>query len=60
MIIYKNSTEVLICRRGSERELLDEYFIKGDRDLDDFDRTEHSKDDIIEISFNVKIDSKYR
>lgn len=40
IVVYSNGSEVLVCNSGkSEKVLLRDYFTKGGRSLDDYDRT---------------------
>lgn len=40
MITYSNGSEVLVCDKKDEKKLLKEYFGKGGRDTDEYDREE--------------------
>jgi len=39
-IVYSSSDETLICTPKSEKELLQDYFTDGGRDIDFYDREE--------------------
>ena len=39
-VIYRGHDEVIVCKPDNERGILEEYFQKGGRNLEDYDRTE--------------------
>jgi len=49
LVIYQSQDEVLICEKRKEKELLEDYFAEGNRDLDEYDRAE-SKDGIVPVT----------
>lgn len=42
-VIYSTEEEMLISALEQEHQLIDEYFTKGGRTLDDYDRNESSE-----------------
>ena len=42
MVVYRSHNEVLVCKKEDEKHLIEEYFTKAMRDLEDYDRTETS------------------
>jgi hypothetical protein len=40
LVVYSNDEEILITEKEIENELVREWFVKGLRDLEDYDRTE--------------------
>lgn len=38
MIFYASDQEIIVCSKKNERQMLIDYFEKGGRDRDDFDR----------------------
>ena len=55
LVVYSSRNEVLVVSKDQEHEMIREYFIESDRDLDDFDREEHNS--VLEISSSVRVDS---
>jgi len=54
IIAYTNSAnEILVVTLDKEHELIQEYFIEGGRDLDDYDRKEI--DGVLEIGASLTI-----
>ena len=42
MVVYSDGLEVIVCEKKDEKSLLEQYFEKGGRDLEEFDRSETS------------------
>ena len=40
IICYNGYAEVLVCDEDSEDRLIDEFFVKGWRNIDEYDRNE--------------------
>jgi hypothetical protein len=38
MIVYSSHGEVLVCENKDEKQLIKEFFTRGGRDLEDYDR----------------------
>ena len=50
LVTYTCSEEVLVVTDANEREMLDQYFQpNGDRDLDEYDRTEDRFDEKVVV-----------
>ena len=39
LVVYENGIEILICTKKDEKKLIKEYFTKGGRDLEEYDRS---------------------
>lgn len=39
-IVYSNCDEAIVCTAKAEKKTLEEWFVNGKRDLDDYDREE--------------------
>lgn len=54
LITYTNENETVVCSLEREREVLNDYFTEGGRDLDDYNREEH-KTDICSIESKANV-----
>ena len=43
LICYKNDEECIVCTLEKEHEVIDEFFTKGGRFLEDYDREEFAQ-----------------
>lgn len=54
LITYSGDGEVLVCTLESEPTLLSDWFIRGKRDLEDYDRDVY-KNGIAEINSHIHV-----
>lgn len=53
LITYSGNGEFLVCEQEAEAQMLTDYFIEGDRDLEDYDR--EIFEGYVSISSQVKL-----
>lgn len=54
-VVYQSRDEVIVCPEPLEQEMLKEYFEKGERDRDEYDRI-LPVENILLIRSSVKLD----
>ncbi len=52
-VAYSNDDEVIVCAINDEHRLLQDFFIDGGRDTDDYNRLVTTKYVLIESNLNV-------
>jgi hypothetical protein len=56
LIAYTYSNEVLICHAKDESAMLDEWFRRGGRDVEDYDRTEYES--VVRVSSRTRCEGE--
>ena len=56
LVVYENNNEVLVCEESTEKYLLKEWFKKGGRNPENYDRTV-SHGGVVEVSSRLRADN---
>jgi hypothetical protein len=54
LIVYTDGSEVIVCKKSAEKKMLNEYFTKGGRDKEDYDRAE-MPDNVVCLNPTIRV-----